>query len=429
MTPGKASHALLVLLVLVSFAGCTSRSSSVIVPFMPNLVDARPAIIFIHGFYGSALRRKNLGKRLFLTGSELLLGKEALSLHQSKLGTPAGPELEVEGLLATVPVIPGLYEKEVYSPFIRQLREANPKSQILPLVYDWREDLMQPVQKLDELVKLLQERGVPQISIVAHSMGGMVAVYYLGYGSQPLESAKLNWEGAKKVQKAVFFGTPFAGSMIAFRSFEKGSGIIRSEKMLNADTMSSFPSLYQLLPALASVRDKSGAPSTLPLFEFDSWKMYGFGLLRKQGLPGAIFAARQAFTSEQVGRAKRWSDLIQLGRTAAWPSPKNLKVLNVVSSAHQTLDFAYFQPETGKLLFDPDEVKGAGLKMEALYSLGDGSVSRTSAEVPAALEAATRVVTTSYPHETLFLDPSVQSEYNEFLQLPEQAEPSKTEIL
>jgi len=410
------------LTLLLALTACTSRSSSVIMPYMPNLVDSRPAIIFLHGFYGSALRRKNLGKRLFLTGSELLFGNDALSLYQAELGTPPGPETEIEGLLATVPVIPGLYERDIYSTFVHRLREANAKSQILPLVYDWREDLSLAVNRLDELVKLLRERGSPQITLVAHSMGGQVAVYYLGYGNQPPDTAKLNWEGAKNIQKAIFFGTPFAGSMIAFRSFEKGSGIPRSAKMLNADTMSSFPSLYQLLPTLASVRDKTGATSTIPLFEPDTWKMYGFGLLRKKDGAANVLAARQKFTEENVLRAKRWSHMVQLGRTAAWPAPPTLKVLNVVSSAHQTLDFAYFQADTGTLLFDPDEVKSAALKMEPLYSAGDGTVSRSSADVPAALEAVTRVVTTSYSHDTLFLDPAVESEYKDFLQPPAKGE-------
>lgn len=406
------------LLAFILAAGCTSRSPSVIAPFLPNLVSNKPAVIFIHGFYGSALRKKNMGPRVFFTGMEALFGSGALSLFQRELGTPQGPEVEVEGLLGNVSVIPGLYEVDVYSSFIRNLREARQESQILPLVYDWRDDLQLAVVKLDELVKLLVERGAPQVSLVAHSMGGLVAAYYLGYGAQPPGTAKLSWEGAKKVQRVVFLGTPFGGSVVAFRSFEKGSGLPRSERLLNADAMSSFPSMYQLLPSAVELMDKGGGSHVVSLFDAGVWKKHRFGLLRRAGLPEGLVAAREQFTEEKLALGKRWHELVQLGRSASWPSPAHLKVLNVVGGGRDTLDRGYLYQESGKLLFDPEDVKAEGLKPEAVFRPGDGSVSFTAAAVPQALEAATKVLKSDYPHEHLFLDPAVEEEYNEFLAPP-----------
>lgn len=395
--------------------GCTTRGASAVPPYLPSLVGSKPAIIFVHGFYGSTLRKKGLGARVFFTGMEALFGSGALSLHQSDLGTPPGPEVEVEGLLGAVPVVPGLYEVDVYSSFLRELRAAHEGSQVLPLVYDWREDLGLAVSRLDELVKLLKARGCPEISILAHSMGGQVTAYYLGYGAQPATTARLTWEGARNVGKVVFFGTPFGGSMVTFRSFDKGSGLPRSQRMLNADTLSSFPSMYQLLPPSADLLGPGGESVELNLFDPPTWKKHRFGLLKRQGLEAGLVAARERFTEEQLRLGSRWRELVQLGRSAARPAPSNLRVLNVVSSAHDTLERGYFLPASGALLFDPDDVKAAGLKPEAVFRPGDGTVTLTRAAVPPALEANTKVLVSAYSHEKLFLDPKVEEEYNAFL--------------
>lgn len=409
---------LFALLVAGLLAGCSSRSPSVITPTLPSLVNRQPAIIFVHGFYGSALRKKNHGRRIFFTGWEALFGTGALSLFQKELGTPSGPELEVEGVLGRVPVVPGLYEIDVYSRFLQNLRASQREYQVLPLIYDWRGDLSEPVQQLASLVKLLKEKGVPRISIVAHSMGGTIATYYLGYGTQPPATAKLNWEGAKKINKVIFFGTPFEGSAVTFYSFQYGSGLAQSKRLLNADTMSSFPSMYQLLPSSIDLMNAKGSPSTYLLFDPSFWKKYALGLHRRERLPSGLQSAREAFTAEQLKKGRAWRERVMLGRSDAWPSPSHLKIMNVVGGSQSTLALGYFFPEKKELLFDPESIQAAGLKPEAVLRPGDGSVTLASATVPPALEAATKVIRTEYSHEHLFLDPKVEEEYNGFLATP-----------
>ena len=201
----RAARLIAALLLAIAPSGCTSHGSTVF-SLVENQLDARPAIIFIPGFYGSALRAKGAGRRVFLTGIQAYFGSEALSLFQSQLGTPSGPELEVEGVLGSVPVVPALYEVNVYGPFFQKLRLLRPDAQIIPLAYDWREDLSLAVAKLDETVQQLLSKGCPSISLVSHSMGGLVATYYLAYGNQPPSAGQITWAGAKITTRAVFFG-------------------------------------------------------------------------------------------------------------------------------------------------------------------------------------------------------------------------------
>ena len=90
-------------------------------------------------------------------------------------------------------------------------------------------------------------------------------------------------------------------------------------------------------------------------------------------------------------------------------------MLNVVGSKRDTLDSGYLDPATGALLFDPEDVKTAGLKTEPLFNNGDGTVTMASAAVPAALEAATKQVVVEGSHDQLFLDPAAEKEYKAFL--------------
>ena len=114
-------------------------------------------------------------------------------------------------------------------------------STIVPLSYDWRGDLMHAVRKLDETIRHLRTEGTTDIRIVAHSMGGMVAAYYLRYGAQEPDRARETWEGAGQVNRAVLAGVPFEGTMIAFRNSQYGVRIGLNRILLQPTAVSSFP--------------------------------------------------------------------------------------------------------------------------------------------------------------------------------------------
>lgn len=379
-------------------------------------ISEKPAVVFIHGFYGAALKERGSGRRYFYSVREALFGHSALSLFQNELATPPGPDLEVEGIVGRVPVLPYVYEEDAYSAFLGRLKEGIPAgSQLVTIAYDWRDDLSLAVAKLDQVVKRLQAKGSPSIQVIAHSMGGMVLSYYLGYGAQPVESAVLNWEGAKNLKKALFFGTPFRGSLIAFRSFIKGSGLTLSQRTMPADAMASFPALFQLNPhAPGKFLKSDGSKIELDLWDLKVWEENGMGLLYRKDLPESVQQARRAFTEKWLRLAKLWSDKIQL---AGSPPPPHLRVLNVLGRGQETLDVGYFVPESDrKVIFDPSETSALGLEPKAVFADGDLSTTWESGQVPATLAPLTKTLTTLYTHGKLFLDPAIETEYKAFLQ-------------
>lgn len=402
------------LLVMFAFLAqaCSTRYQAVF-PLEPEKLSSKPSVIFIPGFYGSVLTTPK-GRRIFYSATEALFGRVSLSLFQEELGTPRGPEATVEGVLGAVPVVPWLYEQNVYAEFLEALARARPDAQVIALPYDWRADLHPAVAKLDELVKTLEKKGVTSIDLVAHSMGGQVASYYLGYGTQPVKEAKLNWEGAKKIRRVLLLGVPFQGSMIGFRSFLKGTGLPLAKFLLPPDTMSSFPSLFKLLPRKGTFLSPEGKPVELPLFDPALWKEHGLGLLARRDLPAEKLEARERFVREWLSQSRAWSDRIQLGEGA----PQHLKILNVVGRGQQTLGLGYYDPiRAPRPIFDPEDVEAKFQRGNAaLFIPGDETITVESAELPPALKSRFPTLHTTYSHGQLFLDPAVEREYKVFLQ-------------
>lgn len=125
--------------------------------------------------------------------------------------------------------------------------------------YDWR----RPVAELGcELAARL--RGEPgRIALVAHSMGGLLA------------RAALAQPGVTGVERVVLLGTPNDGSYAAVQALRGTYAVIRklarlvtdtSAESLTTDIFSSFPSLYDMLPAHAHGAD---------LYDPSSWPAAG----------------------------------------------------------------------------------------------------------------------------------------------------------
>ncbi len=105
--------------------------------------------------------------------------------------------------------------------------------------YDWRRDLVKSAKRLDRLIKEKKRYVEEQIAlrfgikehdvkfdIVAHSMGGLVARYYLRYGAQDLPPdgslPDITWDGHRYIDNLIMVGTPNAGSIQALEVLVEG---------------------------------------------------------------------------------------------------------------------------------------------------------------------------------------------------------------
>jgi hypothetical protein len=131
--------------------------------------------------------------------------------------------------------------------------------------YDWRRDNVENARRLHAFIE--EKRATLQreyarrfgiqnadvkFDIAAHSMGGLLARYYLMYGAQDLPAdgslPALTWQGAQRVERVILIGTPNAGSAEALVQLVNGRKIGPTLPYYSPAVLGTFPSIYQLLP-------------------------------------------------------------------------------------------------------------------------------------------------------------------------------------
>ncbi len=178
------------------------------------------------------------------------------------------------GLIERETTLPGLASVNIYKPLRRalggnlELYLGDPRVDGLPanyfeFAYDWRRDIRVSANRLAALVKRelpkwngwFSPGGDAKTVLVAHSMGGLVAKYYLDVLG--------GWETCRAL---ITFGTPYRGAPVAATYLANGyqkfgvsfDGLTR--------LIRSFTSVYQLLPRYQIVQDaRPGADPDTPL--------------------------------------------------------------------------------------------------------------------------------------------------------------------
>jgi hypothetical protein len=129
---------------------------------------------------------------------------------------------------------------------------------------------------------LAREMGDPaaRFHVLGHSMGGLVARYYLRYGgAEPAANAPVTWAGARRLASVVLAATPNAGSIHALGAVLAGERVGFSYTTLAASVVSRMPSIYQLLPPAGTepLVDVRGRVLGHDLHDPATWERFGWG--------------------------------------------------------------------------------------------------------------------------------------------------------
>ncbi|MEH7035632.1 hypothetical protein V7054_26110 [Priestia megaterium] len=195
-----------------------------------------------------------------IKGTELFNGENKVWLPKSQKDLEflrSDYKLRVEDPLGIYNAV--IWKFNIYQKIISKLKEWFPKN-VETFGYDWRDDAYNNRDLLvDEIKDLYAKDEVEEkITIVAHSMGGMIA---------KLALLKLEEEGFNLVDKLITIGTPWLGAPDALKVLIYGeSGIFRGTdtfmKFFDDNSMKEiarqYPSAYQLLPNKAYYDQEEG---------------------------------------------------------------------------------------------------------------------------------------------------------------------------
>ena len=163
--------------------------------------------------------------------------------------------------------------------------------------YDWRRDNVENAQLLAEFIaekkilvaaELKKRFGIShhdvKFDLVAHSMGGLIARYYLRYGDADLPSdgasPEVTWAGADHVRRVILIGTPNSGSLNAVSQLVEGVQFAPVLPKVEAAILGTMPAVYQLLPRSrhGQVVDREEGRPIGDLFDPLLWERLDWGL-------------------------------------------------------------------------------------------------------------------------------------------------------
>ncbi len=260
--------------------------------------------------------------------------------------------------------------------------------------YDWRRDIVENAQLLDAYIEekrayvrreILKRYGVDnddiKFDIVAHSMGGLVARYYLRYGSADLpedgSAATVTWAGAEHVDRVILVGTPNAGSAKSLDQLVAGAQLSTILPTYPPAQLGTMPASYQLMPRTRhfAVTYADAEPGeALDIYDPAVWYRNGWGLaspdqdrVLKKLLPTVSSASRRReIALDHLGKCLDRARNLNAALDRPASPPDHLRLNLFAGDARPTLARIEVDKQTGALT-------------PAGVAPGDGTVIRTSA--------------------------------------------------
>ena len=285
--------------------------------------------------------------------------------------------------------------------------------------YDWRRDLIETARRLHDTLETLAEAcGDPaaRFNVIGHSMGGLVARYYLRYGTAEPDAGPVTWAGARRIANLVLVAVPNAGGIHALEAMLYGNRVGLSHTTLAAPVIARMPSVYQLMPprGAAALLDHQLEPLDVDLHDMAAWDRYGWGSFApaRRSLDLADDTARdqsRAFLEAALARSAAFHRA--LAREPETPCP--VRVVLLGGDCLPTLARGIVPEKRG---LPPRFVPWNRKENDVMFEAGDGRVTRASvlaSHLPLAehshIPEVAHAIFGSADHHGIYREPTFQS--------------------
>lgn len=209
---------------------------------------ARRPVVVIPGFAGSTLWRGR--ERVWPT----------LRMHDIPAILQMTQPLEARAIVDEVVLVPNLVRLDQYGVLTGYLREGlgyQSGVDLLEFAYDFRQDNRHSAEHLAQAIQAWNVTA--PITIIAHSMGCLIARYYVEHMG-----------GRHRVERLLLLGGPHSGTPYAYASLLNGPDFLPLGMMNQRlrDTIATFPSWYQILPTTRCLTDRG---ASVDVWSDDTW--------------------------------------------------------------------------------------------------------------------------------------------------------------
>ena len=382
----------------------------------------RNPVILIHGLLGARLEDPATGNEFWGTFSPTLPDRDSLKLLSVPMswGKPLrelSNNTRASFLLDSVSVsLIGLeFSMAAYGPLVNTIREAGYVQEgskehlengrcpsLFVFYYDWRRSIAENAIELGKFIRAKQAMlggeyrvrygAVPEpirFDLMGHSMGGLIARYYMRYGETPLPDGDapdpaITWAGAKNVGKLIQIGTPNSGYLDTVIELVNGLRLQPGAPLYPAAVIGTFPSYYEMMPfpQFAAVRkaipgkteeESIARGEAVDLYDLNTWIRNKWGLANPDCdtdlqwlLPDVKTAVERRYVALEhlqkcLASAKRIASMLST------PDPKDSDVFQMIFIGDSV-------PTSSIALLD----ENGGLRV-VRYDSGDGKVPAVSA--------------------------------------------------
>ncbi|MEV4516701.1 hypothetical protein AB0K00_48085 [Dactylosporangium sp. NPDC049525] len=222
----------------------------------------RDMVVVLPGITGSVLERE--GRAIWAPthrAATRAVLRPTSTVADLTLRDDEGDGVSAVAVMPDAHMVGGLVKIDGYSSIVQRIERnflvvrgqpgQSQPANLIEFPYDWRLDNRVNARRLRDMVvgalhRWREHAQVPdaQVVLVAHSMGGLIARYFL--------EVLGGWRDCRAL---ITFGTPFRGSLDAVGYLANGY------KKLHIDltsAMRSFPSVYQLMPIYPALRTAAG---------------------------------------------------------------------------------------------------------------------------------------------------------------------------